>query len=140
MKPKTYMQKSAEIKRNWRLVDVGGKLLGESAGKIAALLIGKDKPTYTPHVDAGDYVVVINAKDVAVTGKKAEKKLYYNHSGYPGGMRIETFNEVIEKNPARVIEHAVKGMLPKNKLQALRMKRLRVFAQAEHTYTDEFGK
>ncbi len=140
MRIKTYIQKPAEVKRTWHLVDAQGKILGEVAVEVARQLLGKTKPTYTPHVDSGDYVVVINAQKVEVTRKKAENKLYYKHSGYPGGMRVETFSELIEENPKRVIEHAVKGMLPKNKLLAPRMKRLRVFATAEHTYTDKFAK
>ena len=134
------MQKTAEIKRDWILVDIAGKILGDVAGEIAKYLIGKHKPTYTPHMDGGDFVVAINATQVVVTGKKHTDKIYYNHSGFPGGMRERSFNEVMEKNPAEIIERAVKGMLPSNKLQTPRLRRLKVFATSEHTYTDKFSK
>lgn len=134
---RTYTQKPTEVRRAWRLVDVKGKVLGQVATEIAHLLMGKHKPTYTPNIEGGDYVVVINAADVAVTGLKKDNKMYYSHSGIPGGFRARPFSEVIEKNPAEVIELAVKGMLPKNKLQAVRMKRLRVFPGSEHTYADK---
>ena len=134
---RTYTQKPTEVRRVWRLIDVKGKVLGQVATEIAHLLMGKHKPTYTPNIEGGDYVVVINAADVAVTGLKKENKMYYSHSGIPGGFRARPFSEVIEKNPAEVIELAVKGMLPKNKLQAIRLKRLRVFAGPEHTYADK---
>lgn len=138
MKPRTYVDKKEEINRKWHLVDVKGKVLGDVAVEIARLLSGKHKPTYTPNVDNGDYVVAINAAEVVVTRAKAGKKTYYRHSGIPGGFRQETFNEAIEKHPARVIEHAVKGMLPKNRQQTPRLRRLKAFATAEHTYKDKF--
>ena len=140
MRTLTFMQKPAGLKREWKLVDVKGKVLGDVAPEIARMLLGKTKSTYTPHIDCGDYVIVINAKHVVVTGKKENTKMYYMHSGFPGGLRKETFAQVMEKNPARIIEHAVRGMLPKNKLLTPRMRRMKVFSEAEHTYADKFGK
>jgi large subunit ribosomal protein L13 len=134
---KTYMQKTAEIKREWHLVDVSGKILGQVATEIAKKLIGKDKPTFTPHMDGGDYVVVLNASQVQVTGNKAEAKIYYSYSGYPGGLSERTFAELLEKNPERIIERAVYNMLPKNKLRSGRMTRLKVYPGAEHTHQSQ---
>jgi len=133
----TYMQKTAEVERNWHIIDAQGKILGEVAAQAATWLIGKHKPTYTPHIDAGDYVVVINAATVAVTGRKEEEKMYYRHSGQPGGFRQENLARLRQRAPERIIEAAVKGMLPKNKLQADRIVRLKVFAAAEHPYSDK---
>lgn len=135
---KTFQLKKEAVSRKWHLVDMNGKILGRSATEIARLLMGKHKVDYTPHVDSGDYVVVINAKEVAVTGKKAEQKTYYRHSQFPGGLKAEVFTDLLERRPTVVIEKAVYGMLPKNKLNALRMKRLKVFAGSEHPYTDKF--
>jgi large subunit ribosomal protein L13 len=131
------MQKTAEIKRDWHLVDVSGKILGQVATEIAKKLIGKDKPTFTPHMDGGDYVVVLNASQVQVTGNKAEAKIYYSYSGYPGGLSERTFAELLEKNPERIIERAVYNMLPKNKLRSGRMTRLKVYPGAEHTHQSQ---
>lgn len=131
---KTYSQKPSEIERRWLLIDASQAPVGRVATQIAGYLIGKSKPTYTPHIDAGDYVVVINAKDAVFTGNKETEKKYYRHSGFPGGIRDASVQEVREKFPERLIEASVRGMLPKNKLQAERMKRLRVFAGAEHTH------
>jgi large subunit ribosomal protein L13 len=131
---KTYSQKPSEVNRRWILIDASEAPLGRIATQIATYLIGKYKPTYTPHIDGGDYVVVINAKNTVVTGDKEQGKVYYSHSGYPGGISDETLSERREKYPERIIEAAVKGMLPKNKLAAERMARLRVFAGAEHTH------
>ena len=125
---KTYSQKPSEINREWHLIDATELPLGRLSTIIAGLLTGKGKPTYTPHMDAGDYVVVINAKQVPVTGDKELQKIYYRHSGFPGGIKDARLEEVREKFPERIIENAVKGMLPKNKLQADRMGRLKVFA------------
>ena len=133
--PKTFSQKTADVSREWFLVDASELPLGRIATIIADKLIGKNKPTYTPHVDGGDYVVVINAEKVVVTGDKENQKIYYRHSGFPGGIKDATLAEVREKFPERIIENAVKGMLPKNKLQAERLKRLRVFAGEEHSHT-----
>lgn len=135
MNAKTYSQKPSEITRRWILIDASEAPLGRIATQIATYLIGKYKPSYTPHIDGGDYVVVINAKDAVVTGDKETGKVYYRHSGFPGGIKEARLEEVREKFPERIIEAAVKGMLPKNKLAAERMKRLRVFAGSEHTHT-----
>lgn len=137
---KTYMQKTADIARQWHLVDAKGRVLGEVAVEVAEHLTGKIKPTYTPHMDAGDYVVVINAAEVVVTGNKEQSKVYYRHSGIPGGYREETYVELMKRSPKLVIEHAVSGMLPKNKQQSDRLRRLKVFAGAEHTYQDKIGQ
>lgn len=131
---KTYNQKASEINREWYLIDASTMSLGKLAVIIADKLMGKSKVTYTPHIDNGDYVVVINAKDIVVTGDKMVQKKYYRHSQYPGGLKELKLEEVLEKNPTRVIREAVKGMLPKNKLAADRLKRLRVFEGAEHTH------
>lgn len=137
---KTYSQKPSEVQREWLLVDASELPLGRLATIIATKLTGKDKPTYTPHIDGGDYVVVINAKQAVVTGDKELKKIYYRHTGFPGGIKDARLEEVREKFPERIIENAVKGMLPKNKLQAERMKRLRVFAGSEHTHAAQSPK
>ena len=132
---KTYSQKSAEIKREWWLIDASSMPLGKLAVVIADKLMGKSKVTYTPHIDNGDYVVVVNAKNLKVTGDKMIKKMYYRHSGFPGGLTELKLEEVIEKNPDVAIREAVKGMLPKNKLSAGRLARLRVFDGSEHDHT-----
>lgn len=132
---KTYSQKSSDIKREWWTIDASSMPLGKLAVVIADKLMGKSKVTYTPHIDNGDYVVVTNAKNLVVTGDKMLQKKYYRHSGYPGGIKELKLEEVIEKEPARAIREAVKGMLPKNKLSAERMARLRVFDGAEHAHT-----
>lgn len=137
---KTYSQKPSEINREWHLIDASELPLGRLSTIIANLLTGKGKPTYTPHMDAGDYVVVINAKDVPVTGDKERQKIYYRHSGFPGGIKDARLEEVREKFPERIIENAVKGMLPKNKLQADRMNRLKVFPGNEHAHTAQTPK
>ena len=137
---KTYSQKTAEIKREWWVVDASSLPLGKLAVVIADKLMGKSKVTYTPHIDNGDYVVVTNAKNIVVTGNKMVDKKYYRHSGYPGGLKELKLEEVIEKDPARAITAAVKGMLPKNKLAAERLKRLRVFPGAEHAHTAQQPK
>lgn len=131
---KTFSQKPADVSRRWVLIDADGVTLGRVATEISKYLIGKYKPTYTPHVDGGDYVVVINAASVAVTGNKELAKKYYRHSGYPGAIKEARLEEVREKHPERVIEMAVKGMLPKNKLSPERLKRLKVFAGSEHAH------
>ena len=132
---KTYSQKTAEVQRRWILIDAKDATLGRVATQVAKYLIGKYKPTYTPHIDGGDYVVVINAAELVVTGGKEEDKMYYRHSGFPGGLKESTLREVRAKNPAKVMELAVKGMLPKNKLSPGRMGRLRVFPGSEHDHT-----
>ena len=137
---KTYSQKSAEIKREWWVIDAGAMPLGKLAVIIADKLMGKSKITYTPHIDNGDYVVVVNAKNLVVTGDKMLQKKYYHHSGFPGGLKELRLEEVIEKDPSKVIEAAVKGMLPKNKLASERLKRLRVFDGPEHDHTAQNPK
>jgi len=132
---KTYSQKTAEVTRRWILIDATDAPLGRVSTVIAKYLIGKYKPTYTPHIDAGDYVVVINAKDTVVTGEKETDKIYYRHSGFPGGIKDAQLKEVREKFPERIIEHSVRGMLPKNKLSPDRMARLKIFAGSEHAHT-----
>ena len=131
---KTFIQKPADVTRRWILIDATSAPLGRVATEVAKYLIGKYKPTYTPHVDGGDYVIVINAKDTIVTGEKETDKIYYRHSGFPGGIKDAQLKEVREKFPERIIENAVRGMLPKNKLSPERMARLRVFSGSEHTH------
>lgn len=137
---KTYSQKKAEISREWYIIDASTMPLGKLAVIIADKLMGKSKVTYTPHIDNGDYVVVINAKNIQVTGNKMIDKKYYRHSGFPGGLKELKLEEVIEKDPSRAIKQAVKGMLPKNKLAADRLARLRVFEGAEHAHTAQNPK
>ena len=137
---KTYSQKCSEIKREWWVIDASVMPLGKLAVVIADKLMGKSKVTYTPHIDNGDYVVVVNAKNLVVTGDKMVQKKYYRHSGFPGGLTELKLEEVIEKNPAVAITAAVKGMLPKNKLAAERLKRLRIFDGAEHAHTAQNPK
>ena len=137
---KTYSQKGSEISREWWVIDASSMPLGKLAVVIADKLMGKSKVTYTPHIDNGDYVIVTNAKNLVVTGNKMLDKKYYRHSGYPGGLKELRLEEVIEKDAARAIREAVKGMLPKNKLAAERLKRLRVFDGAEHTHAAQNPK
>ena len=132
---KTYSQKPSEVSRRWILIDASQAPLGRVSTEIAKYLIGKYKPTYTPHIDAGDYVVVINAEKAVVTGDKEKQKTYYRHSGFPGGIKDATLAEVRAKFPERIIEASVKGMIPRNKLAAERLKRLRVFPGEAHTHT-----
>lgn len=135
MTQKTFSQKPTEVSRRWILIDASSAPLGRVATEISKYLIGKYKPDYTPHVDGGDYVVVINAADTVVTGDKELKKIYYRHSGFPGGIKDARLKEVRAKFPERIIEHAVKGMLPKNKLTAGRLERLKIFAGSDHAHT-----
>ena len=137
---KTYSQKGSEVNREWWMIDASTMPLGKLAVVIADKLMGKSKVTYTPHIDNGDYVVVTNAKNIVVTGDKMIQKKYYRHSGFPGGIKELRLEEVIEKDPSRAITEAVKGMMPKNKLAAERLKRLRVFAGVEHTHTAQNPK
>ena len=137
---KTYSQKGSEIKREWWVVDASTMPLGKLAVVIADKLMGKSKVTYTPHTDNGDYVVVINAKNLKVTGNKMTDKMYYRHSGFPGGIKSLKLEEIIEKDPSYAIKEAVKGMLPKNKLSADRMSRLRIFDGAEHAHAAQNPK
>jgi large subunit ribosomal protein L13 len=131
---KTFSQKSADVTRRWILIDASTAPLGRVATVVAKHLIGKYKPTYTAHVDGGDYVVIVNAEKVVVTGNKETDKIYYRHTGFPGGIKDATLAEVREKFPERILEAAVKGMLPKNKLSPERMKRLKIYAGPEHNH------
>jgi large subunit ribosomal protein L13 len=131
---KTYSVKAGEIERNWYVVDARGKVLGRIATEIARILRGKHKPIYTPHLDTGDFVVVINAAEVEVTGRKSEQKTYFRHSGYMGGEKHIPFRRMQDNHPERVIELAVKGMLPKNALGRQMRRKLRVYAGSEHPH------
>ncbi|MFM7425191.1 MAG: 50S ribosomal protein L13 [Elainella sp.] len=131
---KTYLPPVAEIERNWYVVDAADQRLGRLASEVARVLRGKNKPTYTPHLDTGDFVVIINAEKVLVTGKKSSQKLYRRHSGRPGGMKVEPFNKLQARLPERIVEQAVKGMLPKNSLGRQLFTKLKVYAGAEHPH------
>lgn len=131
---KTYSAKPLEVERKWYLIDADGEILGRLATKIANILRGKNKPEYTPHVDTGDFVIVINAEKIMVTGKKETDKKYYRHSGYPGGLKITSFIELMKKNPALALEKAVKGMLPHNTLGDEQFQKLKVYAGSEHPH------
>jgi large subunit ribosomal protein L13 len=131
---KTYTPKAPEVQRRWWLIDAEGRVLGRLASEVAQLLRGKHKPMYTPHLDTGDFVVVVNASRVRLTGNKAEDKAYFRHSGYMGGERFIPFRDMLEKHPERVIELAVKGMLPKNNLGRLMRRKLKVYAGPEHPH------
>lgn len=132
------MQKTAEVKREWHIMDAKGQVLGRFATEVANKLIGKHKKEYTPHIDCGDYVVVLNASLIEVTGNKGQDKKYYRHSGYPGGLKVRTFDELLENFPEQVIEKAVKNMLPKNRLQSDRFNRMKVYRGEEHKHTSQF--
>ncbi|ASQ47598.1 50S ribosomal protein L13 [Leptotrichia sp. HSP-334] len=131
----TKMQKKEEVTRNWYEIDAEGKILGKVAAEIAVRLMGKHKPSYTPHVDGGDFVIVTNAEKIAVTGKKLLDKKYYRHSGYPGGLKVRNLQEMLEKQPTEVIRKAVERMLPKNKLGSQMIGRLKVFVGNEHVHS-----
>jgi len=137
---KTFMLRKEDVKRDWYLVDATGKTLGRLASEIAKILMGKNKPTYTPHIDGGDFVVVVNAEKVFVTGKKLNQKIYYKHTGYFGHLKETTLKEMLEKKPEEVIRLAVRGMLPKNKLRDKRLKRLKVYAGPEHPHKSQNPK
>ena len=134
---KTFALKRENVDRQWFVIDASDKILGRVATKIADRIRGKDKPTFTPHTDGGDYVVVINAEKIKVTGEKFNDKKYYTHSLYPGGLKIKTFREMNEKHPERIIEEAVKGMLPKNKLGKSMIKKLKVFSGPDHEHESQ---
>jgi large subunit ribosomal protein L13 len=131
---KTYSAKPGEITREWYLVDAEGKTLGRLATQIADTLRGKRKPQYTPHVDTGDFVIVVNAEKIHVTGNKLDQKRYYRHSGYPGGLRSRTLREQLDRRPTEVIRVAVKGMLPKNRLARQQITKLKIYAGPEHPH------
>jgi large subunit ribosomal protein L13 len=134
----TQSTKASDIKREWHLIDAKNKTLGRISSEIAQLLMGKSKAYFVRNLDCGDYVVVINSKEVKATGKKEENKKYYRHSGYPGGFKVESLKELRERKPEEIITHAVKGMLPDNRLQDRMLARLFVFAGSEHKYQDKF--
>jgi large subunit ribosomal protein L13 len=131
---KTWNAKPGEVERRWYLVDADGKTLGRLATRVADTLRGKDKAQYTPHVDTGDFVVVVNAEKIAVTGKKLDDKRYYRHSGYPGGIRSRTLREELDRRPTEVIRKAVKGMLPRNRLGRAQLTKLKVYAGPDHPH------
>jgi large subunit ribosomal protein L13 len=131
---KTYSTKASEIKREWHVIDASDKVLGRLATQVARLLMGKHKPIFSPNLDTGDFVVVINAEKVRVTGNKAKQKVYYRHSGYIGGLKSISLEKMMQTNPTQVIEHAVKGMLPHNKLGAKMFKKLSVYAGDTHPH------
>ena len=134
---KTYSLKKEEVTRSWFVLDASDKVLGRLATKIADKIRGKDKPSFTPHTDGGDYVIVVNAEKIKVTGSKFTDKKYYTHSLYPGGLKTRTFKDLNEKNPEKIIENAVKGMLPKNKLRNDIIKKLKVFKGPDHDHESQ---
>jgi large subunit ribosomal protein L13 len=134
MTVRTYTPRPGEVERKWRVIDATDIVLGRLASQVAVLLRGKHKPTFAPHVDIGDFVVIINAEKVALTGAKREQKLAYRHSGFPGGLRSRTYVEMLEKHPAKAVEKAVRGMLPKNSLARGQLSKLKVYAGAEHPH------
>lgn len=132
--PKTHAVKAQEIEREWYLVDAAGQTLGRLASRVAQILKGKHKPIYSPHLDTGDFVVVINAAKIQVTGKRREQKIYYHHSGYPGGLKATDLATLLSRHPTRVLEEAVRGMLPKNALGEQMMHKLKVYAGSQHPH------
>ena len=136
---KTYSTRASDIQRQWHVIDASGKVLGKLATQAASLLMGKHKPIFSPNLDTGDFVVIINADKVRFSGNKAEQKLYYRHSGYPGGLKTMNLEKMLQTNPTRVIEHAVKGMLPPNRLRADRMKKLKVYVGEAHPHLAQTG-
>ena len=137
---KTYSTKASDIKREWHVVDASNKVLGKVATQVAGLLMGKHKPLFNRNLDVGDYVVVLNAEKVRVTGNKAKQKEYYSHSGYPGGFKVKTLETVLATHPERILEHAIKGMLPKNRLEDKMMVRLKVIVGETHPYGGQLKK
>jgi large subunit ribosomal protein L13 len=131
---RTFTQKQAEIERDWYVVDAEGETLGRLASRIAPILKGKHKPIYTPHLDCGDYVIIVNAEKVRVTGRKLDQKLYHRHSGYPGGLKSISLRNQLDKHPERVLQSAIRGMLPKNKLGRRMIKKLKVYAGDTHPH------
>ncbi len=131
---KSYMARPLEVERKWYVIDAEGKTLGRLASEIARVLRGKNKPQYTPHVDVGDFVVVVNAEKVVVTGKKAEQKVYRRHSGYPGGMKETSYGRMMERRPEEILRRAVYGMMPKTRLARRQMGKLKIYAGAEHPH------
>ena len=137
---KTYSPRPEDLQRDWYVVDAAGLPLGRLASEVAKLLRGKHKPTYAPHMDGGDFVIVLNAAKVAVTGNKEEAKMYYRHSGYPGGLRAENLGQLRERQPERIVEAAVRGMLPKNRLGRRLVTKLKVYPGAEHPHASQQPK
>jgi len=137
---KTYSTKAKDIKREWHVIDATDKALGRVASQVASLLMGKHKPIYAPHLDTGDYVIVINASKIKITGRKAEQKIYYRHSGYPGGLKSPTFKDIFDKSPQYIVEHAVKGMLPHTSLGEAMFKKLKVYPGNEHPHQAQVGR
>ena len=137
---KTYTAKPGEIQREWFLVDAEGQTLGRLATRIADTLRGKGKPVYTPHVDTGDFVVVVNAEKIAVTGKKLDDKIYYRHSGYPGGLKSRSLRDELARRPTEVLRKAVKGMLPRNRLARAQMRKLKIYVGPEHPHEAQAPK
>jgi large subunit ribosomal protein L13 len=131
---KTYNAKPGEIERRWYVVDADGQILGRLATQIAETLRGKGKPQYTPHVDSGDFVVVVNAEKIAVTGNKLEEKMYHRHSGYPGGLKSRPLRDELERRPTEVLRKAVKGMLPRNRLGRAQIRKLKIYAGPDHPH------
>ena len=131
---RTYTPKAGEVTREWVVIDATDVVLGRLASHAAAILRGKHKPTFTPHMDTGDFVIVVNAAKVALTGQKLQKKMAYRHSGYPGGLKAVSYEELLEKNPVRAVEKAIRGMLPKNSLGRQQLSKLKVYAGAEHPH------
>jgi large subunit ribosomal protein L13 len=134
---KTYSPKAREISRDWHVVDAAGQTLGRLAAEVACLLRGKHKPTYSPHMDMGDYVVVVNSEKIRVTGRKRQQKMYYRHSTYPGGLKVESLEKLLARRPSRVIERAVKGMLPHNRLGRALYHHLKVYAGPDHPHESQ---
>jgi large subunit ribosomal protein L13 len=137
---KTWNAKPGEVARNWYVVDADGKTLGRLATAIAVTLRGKNKPQYTPHIDTGDFVVVVNAEKIAVTGQKLDQKLYHRHSGYPGGLRTRTLREQLDRQPTEVLRKAVKGMLPRNRLSRAQLTKLKIYAGPVHPHEAQAPK
>ena len=134
MGTKTYMPKPADVQKKWYVVDADGRVLGRLATAVADTLRGKRKPTYAPHVDTGDFVIVVNAEKIHVTGRKAEQKEYDSYSGYPSGRKVRSYQDVLKKHPERIIEHAVRGMLPRNRLGRAMFRKLKVYAGPDHPH------
>ena len=131
---KSYVARPRTVERKWHLIDADGQTLGRLATEIARLLRGKNKPQYTPHIDTGDFVVVVNAEKVVVTGKKAEQKVYYRHTGYPGGLKQTSYEAMLERKPTEILRRAVRGMMPKTRLGRQQLKKLKLYAGPEHPH------
>ena len=137
---KTYSPRPADVERRWYVVDADGAILGRLASEVAKILCGKHKPIFAPHADTGDHVIVVNAGGVRLTGGKEQKKIYYRHSGYPGGLRSRTLDEMLERRPEEVIRKAVKGLLPRNRLARQQLRKLKVYAGPDHPHEAQMPK